>query len=50
MKRESLKREELAARTWLILVSAAFNRQTLTYKMVGERIELPQFAMSQVLG
>lgn len=45
-----MKREEHAARVWLLLVGAALNRQLLTYKMVGERIGVPPQGLADILG
>ncbi len=45
-----MKQEEHAARIWPMLVSAAMNRQTLTYERVGDAVGVPARGLAEILG
>ena len=44
-----MRREEIAERTWPVLVAAAINRQLLTYDMVGPRVGMPAVGLGMIL-
>jgi hypothetical protein len=44
-----MNRAESALQIWQILISAAHNRQTLTYEMLGEMINLPHYSLGHPL-
>jgi hypothetical protein len=45
-----MKQEEHAARAWIILTSAAMNRQTVTYKHLSDRLGVPPQGLGGILG
>ena len=45
-----MTRSEQAVQVWQVLLAAAFNRQTLTYTLLGERIGLDAGALALPLG
>lgn len=45
-----MKQEEHAARAWIILVSAAMNRQTLNYLHLSDRLGPPPNGFASILG
>ena len=45
-----MTRSDWAVQVWQVLVSAAFNRQTLTYTLLGERIGVDGAELAQAIG
>lgn len=45
-----MKRTERALQIWQVLISAAHNRQTLTYTLLADLIGMPARALAQSLG
>lgn len=45
-----MTRSEQAVQVWQVLIGAAFNRQTLTYTLLGERIGLDAGSLGVPLG
>jgi hypothetical protein len=45
-----MTRSDQAVQVWQVLISAAFNRQTLTYTLLGDRIGIDPGALAEPLG
>jgi len=45
-----MTRSDQAVQVWQVLISAAFNRQTLTYTLLGDRIGIDPGALAESLG